>query len=453
MTDPIFSEQEIKESVRKRYAGAIGQSPRSCCGPAPSQPVQTGGSCCGTAPSDPMKGKFAAVAGYGDEELKRLPADAVQNSFGCGNPLAFAGVRAGQTVLDIGSGAGIDCLIAAERVEPTGKVIGLDMTPEMIKRARQNAREAGAKNVEFRLGEAEKMPVEDGTVDWLISNCVINLSPDKPAVFREVARVLKPGGRISISDIVAEELPEAIRRSRDAWTGCLAGAISEADYVKGLKEAGLRDLRVTSRIVYEASQLKGLFASSCCGVSAEAGLDASALAEAAAGKIWSARFEGVKPYPVPVLADVIIEPAASGDLAGVQSLLADSGLPTDVEGHLETFLVARHDGRLVGCVGMEFRGLDALFRSLAVEAAYRGAGLGRRLYDALVVRAIGQGVERAYLLTTTIAPLAEAWGFRRLDRGEVPAAIRQTHQFDGACCASAVAMWQDLKNAVKIGCS
>ena len=453
MTEPIFSEQEIKESVRKRYAGAIGKSPSSCCGPAPSQPVQIGVSCCGPAPSDPMKGKFAAVAGYGDEELKRLPADAVQNSFGCGNPLAFAGVRAGQTVLDIGSGAGIDCLIAAERVGPTGKVIGLDMTPEMIERARGNARETGAKSVEFRLGEAEKMPVEDGTVDWLISNCVINLSPDKPAVFREVARVLKPGGRISISDIVAEELPEAIRRSRDAWTGCLAGAISEADYVKGLKEAGLRDLRVTSRIVYEASQLKGLFASSCCGISAEAGLDASALAEAAAGKIWSARFEGVKPHPVSVLVDVIIEPAASGDLAGVQSLLADSGLPTDVEGHLESFLVARHDGRLVGCVGMEVKGPDALFRSLAVEPAYRGAGLGRRLYDALAVRAIGQGVERAYLLTTTVAPLAEAWGFHRLDRGEVPAAIRQTRQFDGACCASAVAMVQDLKDAVKIGCS
>jgi SAM-dependent methyltransferase len=299
-----------------------------------------------------MKGKFAAVAGYGDEELKRLPADAVQNSFGCGNPLAFAGVRAGQTVLDIGSGAGIDCLIAAGRVGLTGKVIGLDMTPEMIERARRNAREAGAKNVEFRLGEAEKMPVEDETVDWLISNCVINLSTDKPAVFREVARVLKPGGRISISDIVAEELPEAIRRSRDAWTGCLAGAIGEADYVKGLKEAGLRDLRVTSRIVYEASQLRGLFASSCCGISAEAGLDATALAEAAAGKIWSARFEGVRPHPASVLADVMIEPAARGDLAGVQSLLAGSGLPTDVEGHLETFLVARHDGRLVGCVGI-----------------------------------------------------------------------------------------------------
>jgi SAM-dependent methyltransferase len=400
-----------------------------------------------------MKGTMAKVAGYGDAELEALPADALQNSFGCGNPLAFAGVQAGQTVLDIGSGAGIDCLIAAAKVGPSGKVIGLDMTPEMIERARRNAKEAGAHQVTFRLGEAEQMPVEDTSVDWLISNCVINLSPDKPAVFREIARVLRPGGRISISDIVADDLPEAVRGSRDAWTGCLAGAISEAAYVQGLEEAGLREVRVTSRIFYDAGQLQGLFASSCCGIDSAAGHDASSLAQVAAGKIWSARFEGVKPYPVPVLADVIIEPAARGDLAGVQSLLADSGLPTDVEGYLETFLVARHDGRLVGCVGMEVRGVDALFRSLAVEAAYRGVGLGRRLYDALVVWAIGQGVERAYLLTTTIAPLAEAWGFRRLDRGEVPAAIRQTHQFDGACCASAVAMRQDLKNAVKIGCS
>jgi arsenite methyltransferase len=453
MTDPRFSEQEIKGAVRKRYAGAIGQPASSCCGPAPSQPLQIGGSCCGSARSEPMEGKFAAVAGYGDEELKRLPADAVQNSFGCGNPLAFVGVRAGQTVLDIGSGAGIDCLIAAERVGQIGKVIGLDMTPEMIERARQNAWEAGAKNVEFRLGEAEKMPVEDGTVDWLISNCVINLSPDKPTVFREVARVLKPGGRISISDIVAEDLPAAIRQSRDAWTGCLAGAISEADYVSGLKDAGLRDVRVTSRIVYEAGQLQGLFASSCCGVSAEAGLDASALADAAAGKIWSARFEGIKPHPASVLTNVVVEPAASGDLTDIQSLLADSGLPTDVEGHMETFLVARHDGRLVGCVGMEVKGPDALFRSLVVEPAYRGAGLGRHLYDELVARAIGQGVERAYLLTTTIAPLAESWGFQRIDRKDVPAAIQATGQFEDTCCASAVAMRQDLKAAVKIGCT
>jgi N-acetylglutamate synthase-like GNAT family acetyltransferase len=326
------------------------------------------------------------------------------------------------------------------------------MTPEMIERARRNAREAGASQVEFRLGEAEKMPVEDSSVDWLISNCVINLSPDKPTVFAEIARVLTPGGRISISDIVAADLPEAIRKSRDAWTGCLAGAISETDYVRGLKQAGLRDVRVTSRIVYDSGQLQGLFASSCCGIDSKAGHDADGLAAKAAGKIWSARFEGVKPHPGSVISETVIEPAVREDLPRIQSLLANAGLPTDMEEHLGGFLVARHQGEVVGCAGMEAKGADALFRSLAVEPAYRGAGLGRRLYDALLARAAARGVERAYLLTTSIVPLAESWGFHRVDRGGVPGAIQDTSQFRGACCASAVAMRQDIRN-VKIGCT
>jgi arsenite methyltransferase len=453
MTERQFSEGEIKDAVRKRYAGAIAQPAKSCCGPAVSQPTQIGGSCCSPAASDSMKGTMAKVAGYGDAELAVLPADALQNSFGCGNPLAFARVEAGQTVLDIGSGAGIDCLIAAPKVGPSGKVIGLDMTPEMIERARCNAKEAGAHQVTFRLGEAEQMPVEDASVDWLISNCVINLSPDKPAVFREIARVLRPGGRISISDIVADDLPKAVRGSRDAWTGCLAGAISEAAYLKGLEEAGLREVRVTSRIVYEAGQLQGLFASSCCGIDSAAGHDASSLAQVAAGKIWSARFEGVKPQPAPAIAEIVIGPATPEDLTRIQSLLGQAGLPADIADQPEDFLVARHQGSIVGCVGMEVAGRDALFRSLAVEPAYRGAGLGRRLYEALATTAIARGVERAYLLTTSIAPLAERWGFHRIDRGDVPDAIRGANQFRSTCCASAVAMSQDLRTAVKIGCT
>ena len=444
MTERKFDDTEIKEAVRQRYARAVQTSSGTCCGPAPSETIQIGSSCCGPSVTDAMKGGMAKVAGYGEEELGRLPADAVQNSFGCGNPLAFAAVRPGQVVLDIGSGAGIDCLIAAEKVGPTGQVIGLDMTPEMIERARRNAIQAGATNVEFRLGEAEKMPVEDGSVDWLISNCVINLSPDKLAVFREIGRVLRRGGRISISDIVAQDLPSAIRESRDAWTGCLAGAISEVEYVRGLEAAGLRGVRVTSRIVYEAGQLAGLFASSCCGVSADAGYDASTLAAAAAGKIWSARFEGVKTYPASVTAKVAIAPAREEDLPAIEGLLAEAGLPTDAGQHLGNFFVARHDGRIVGCVGMEVRGSDGLFRSLAVDPAYRGSGLGRRLYDVLAERARGRGVHRAYLLTTTIAPLAESWGFRRIDQDKVPAAIQGTSQFRGVCCSSAVAMWREL---------
>lgn len=440
-----FSEKDIKEAVKRRYAGAIERPTSSCCGPAASQPVQIGSSCCGPSVTEVMKGGMAKVAGYREEELGRLPADAVQNSFGCGNPLAFAGVQPGQVVLDIGSGAGIDCFIAAEKVGPAGKVIGLDMTPEMIEQARRNAKEAGVRNVEFRLGEAEKMPVEDSSADWVISNCVINLSPDKPGVFREIARVLKPGGRISISDIVAEDLPPAIRESRDAWTGCLAGAISEEEYVEGLKLAGLREVHVSSRIVYETGQLKGLFGSSCCGISSDAGYDAPTLAEASAGKIWSARFEGVKPHPASVTAEVAITPACEEDLQAIEGLLAETGLPSDAKAHIPDFLVARHRGGVVGCVGMEVQGSDALFRSLAVNRAYRGSGLGRRLYEALAERARGKGVERAYLLTSSVASLAESWGFRRIERNSVPAAMQQTSQFHGVCCSSAVAMWQDLR--------
>jgi len=438
MGKPEFDDKEIKSAVKKRYAAAIARPSTSCCGPAAPQLVQIGGSCCGPAASTAMKGTMVKTAGYGEDELGRLPSDAVQNAFGCGNPLAFAGVRPVEVVLDIGSGAGIDCLIAAEKTGPTGRVIGLDMTREMIERARQNAREAGVTNVEFRLGEAEKMPVEDSSVDWVISNCVINLSPDKPAVFREIVRVLRPGGRISISDIVAEKLPAAIRQSRDAWTGCLAGAISEAEYLAGLEKAGLRGVRATSRL------LKGLFGSSACGLGPDCCGDASALALAAAGKIWSARFEGVKPHPASVGAEVVIEQAWAEDLQVIQALLVEAELPEDIAAHLDHSLVARHDRLAVGCIGMEVHGRDALFRSLAVTTAYRGLGLARRLYERLVERARAKGVERAYLLTTTIEPLAESWGFRRIDRTQVPEAIRDTSEFRGACCALAVAMRRDL---------
>ena len=268
---------EVKTAVKERYARAIQQPGSGCCG---------GG-------AQAMKGTLVKIAGYDDEALAALPADAVENAFGCGNPVAFAEVREGEVVVDIGSGAGIDCLFAAQKVGPAGRVIGIDMTPEMLERARENARAAGADNVEFRQGDAEKMPVADASVDWLISNCVINLSPDKPAVFREIARVLKPGGRISISDIVAEDLPPAVRASRDAWVTCLAGAISETEYARGLEAAGLADVRVTDRITYGPEKLEGLFGHSACGP--ESGPLTAEAVQGTVGKVWSARLTGRKP--------------------------------------------------------------------------------------------------------------------------------------------------------------
>jgi len=189
--------------------------------------------------------EFARLIGYSEEDLGVIPGGA-EMSLGCGNPIALAELGEGETVLDLGSGGGIDCFLAASRVGPEGRVIGLDMTPEMVERARANARKAGVRNVEFRLGEIEAIPLEDSSVDVVISNCVINLSPDKPGVFREIYRVLRPGGRAAVSDIaLLRELPEAIRENVTAYVGCIAGAVTLEEYRRIVEGSGLKDVKVT----------------------------------------------------------------------------------------------------------------------------------------------------------------------------------------------------------------
>ena len=240
---------KIKERVQEHYTKAI--TARSGCGSSSSEPAPGGGgTCCGGT-------SLVQLSGYRSDELAKLPQDAVQSSFGCGNPVSFAGVQPGQTVVDIGSGAGIDCLLAAERVGPRGRVIGLDMTPAMIERANANAAAAGVTNVEFRLGDADSMPIEDGSADWILSNCVINLAPDKKQVFQEAYRVLKPGGRISVSDIVAS-LPRPFR-SAVLYASCLSGALPEKDYLQAISGAGFTDVAVVARHIYDVEQLAGLF--------------------------------------------------------------------------------------------------------------------------------------------------------------------------------------------------
>jgi SAM-dependent methyltransferase len=190
--------------------------------------------------------------GYSAEELAVIPEDA-NLGLGCGNPTAIAGLKAGETVLDLGSGAGIDCFLAAAKVGPRGRVIGVDMTPDMIDKARENARQAGAKNVEFRLGEIENLPAADGSVDVIISNCVINLSTDKPRVFREAFRVLKPGGRLMVSDLALKKpLPKAVRESVDVYVACVAGAMVKEDYLGAIREAGFKDVAVVSETAFPA---------------------------------------------------------------------------------------------------------------------------------------------------------------------------------------------------------
>jgi len=197
--------------------------------------------CCGTTGTGSMS------MGYSAEELAAAPEGA-DLGLGCGNPQAIAALRSGETVLDLGSGGGFDCFLAAKRVGRTGKVIGVDMTPEMITKARGNARKVEAPNVEFRLGEIEHLPVADDCVDVILSNCVINLSPDKGAVFREAFRVLKPGGRLAISDVVAlKDMPNELLRNIEAMTGCVSGSAKVADLETMLREAGFDDVRIVAR--------------------------------------------------------------------------------------------------------------------------------------------------------------------------------------------------------------
>lgn len=280
--------ESVRHKVSEDYARAV-ESPGGgvCC---------AGSGCCTNVEAPVQKGVVVKMAGYTDEELAALPPEAVVNSFGCGNPLAFAQLREGDVVLDLGSGAGIDILLAARKVGPTGRAIGIDMTDAMIAKADENIAASGLSNVEVRKGIIEDMPIEGGSVNWVISNCVINLSPEKERVFAEIARVLKPGGRISVSDIVVESLPEWVRADRVLYSACVSGAISEAGYLEGLRAAGLVDVEVIDRLVYDEAQLEEFIHSELPEARTTKDIEQSRqLAKAMVGKVWSAKFSARKP--------------------------------------------------------------------------------------------------------------------------------------------------------------
>lgn len=233
-----MKETEIKKIVREGYA-KVAREDGSCCAPVSS--------CCG---STNLAQDISKKIGYRDEELESVPEGA-NLGLGCGNPVALASLAEGETVLDLGAGAGFDCFLAANKVGKKGKVIGVDMTPEMLEKARQNAQKGNYENVEFRLGEIENLPAADDSVDVIISNCVINLAPDKKRVFNEALRVLKPGGRLMISDIVLlKELPDFIKESIAAYVGCISGAMMKGDYLAAIREAGFQEVKVIDEIFF-----------------------------------------------------------------------------------------------------------------------------------------------------------------------------------------------------------
>ncbi len=231
-----MKKQDTIKIVRQGYAKVAMQG-SSCCGPSST--------CCGTP--DTAK-DISKKIGYTDEELQSMP-DGANLGLGCGNPVAIASLKEGETVVDLGSGPGLDCFLAADKVGKKGKVIGVDMTPEMLEKARENAAKGRFENVEFRLGEIENLPVDDNAADVVISNCVINLSPDKQKVFEETFRVLKPGGRIMVSDIVlTKPLPDKIRESVDAYIGCISGAITKEKYLDTIKAAGFIKVSIVDEL-------------------------------------------------------------------------------------------------------------------------------------------------------------------------------------------------------------
>jgi SAM-dependent methyltransferase len=266
---------ELREVIQQKYGAAARRAAGAadtagCCGPG-----------CGCP--DPITSDL-----YAADETSALPAAAVAASLGCGNPTALIDLRPGETVLDLGSGGGIDVLLSARRVGPRGKVYGLDMTDDMLALARENQRKAGATNVEFLKGEIENIPLPDNTVDVIISNCVINLSADKGRVLREAFRVLRPGGRFAVSDVVVRgEVPPAVRRSVELWVGCVAGALQESEYRALLAQAGFGDIEIDAWRVYKVEDAKEFLTS--------AGLDVDTIAPQVDGKFASAFIRARKP--------------------------------------------------------------------------------------------------------------------------------------------------------------
>ena len=279
MTTP--GTQDLKQSVKEKYGQAAlrvtdGNTAASCCGSS---------ACCGdtTESWDPITSNL-----YDEGQTAGIPAEALLASLGCGNPTALAELKAGETVLDLGSGGGIDVLLSAKRVGATGKAYGLDMTEEMLALANENKRRAGAANVEFLKGEIENIPLPDNTVDVIISNCVINLSGDKQKVIEEAFRVLKPGGRFAVSDVVVRgEVPEAVKRNMELWVGCVAGALEEKEYGHLLSSAGFESIDIEPTRIYRIEDAAAFLAGS--------GLDTATVSSEIEGRFMSAFVRARKP--------------------------------------------------------------------------------------------------------------------------------------------------------------
>ena len=417
---PLADPEILKAAIREKYGSAAVNA------------AQAKGCCAGDC--NPISSNL-----YQDDQTGTLPEQAVLASLGCGNPTALAELRPGEVVLALGSGGGIDVLLSARRVGPEGRAYGLDMTDEMLALARENARRAGVGNVEFLKGDIESIPLPDASVDVIISNCVVNLAADKSQVLREAFRVLRPGGRFAVSDIVVlDTVPDEVRRSAELWMGCIAGALEADRFRQLMAEAGFIDIGVEPTRIYRVDDVRDDLRAS--------GFDLDVLAPLVDGKFAAAFVRGRKPAQQEC---VTLRPAKASDRAAVAALLTGAGLPLDgLPDDLAHFAVAERAGDgVVGVSGVELYQNTALLRSVAVAPAWRRSGVGNQLVDAVLAEATRCGCRDVYLLTTTAADYFPRFGFACVARDAVPQAVQGSVEFQGACPSTATCMQKNLVHA------
>lgn len=418
----------IREIVKKKYAEAI-TGKKGCCG--------AGSSCCDTSLSKATQKITGNL--YSETDIEGLSTDMIATSFGCGNPTALAELYPGETVLDLGSGAGLDVLLSAKRVGPFGKAYGLDMTDEMLQEARENQNKSGISNAEFLKGHIEDIPLPDNSVDVIISNCVINLSADKDKVLKECFRVLKPGGRFAVSDIVLKKsLPPQLQQDLTAWAGCIAGALSDTEYQNKLTAAGFESVELQVTRVYDFTDSESELFSK---------LSKEELTKLE-GAVVSSFIRARKPKAAFLNGlDFSIREATTDDLLKIEKLLVSVGLPTaGVAANLGHFLVAvSKDNALLAVIGMECSGSYGLLRSLAVTPELRKRGIAAELIDAALSKAKYSGIKEVYLLTETAEKYLQRFGFVKVSRSEIPGLLLDNSALHSACSCCSSCMRVELK--------
>jgi len=413
------TEKEIKEMVKEKY-GAIAQQSKeqnqsSCCG---------SGCGCSNVEFSIMADDYAKLPGYvPDADL----------ALGCGLPTEFARIKPGDTVVDLGSGAGNDCFVARSVVGESGQVIGIDMTDAMIVKAKANAAKLGFKNVEFKLGDIDAMPVEDNTADVVVSNCVMNLVPNKQKAFSETYRIMKNGGHFSISDIVLQgELPEDLRKEAALYAGCISGAVQKEEYLQIIKDAGFVNTKIQKeRIIEIPNEILAKFLS----------IDQLKEYKNSHIGIVSITVYAEKPW------NLSFRQATEIDTAAIRSLLENQHLPTETVGTAKTdFYLAVDNGTIIGLAGFEYYGADVLLRSVAVPASLQKKHIGSELVEWMIALAKQKDLKRIILLTETASKFFAKKGFRTVERSFiVNDVMKQSSQFSGGCCSSAACMVRSLE--------